>query len=103
MSTRRRGRGRGRGRIGNVMPEVTRNNPNPVDFMAALENMAAAIQAIAKAQGNQINNGNNGNNGDGGPMTLSSFLKVHPPTFRGTSNPTDADNWIQAIERALQA
>ncbi|XP_057755534.1 uncharacterized protein LOC130974692 [Arachis stenosperma] len=36
-------------------------------------------------------------------MTLSSFLKVHPPTFRGTSSPTDADNWIQAIERALQA
>ncbi|KAL4337515.1 hypothetical protein AHAS_Ahas12G0117900 [Arachis hypogaea] len=35
-------------------------------------------------------------------MTLSSFLKVHPLTFRGTSNPTDADNWIQAIERALQ-
>ncbi|XP_052109263.1 uncharacterized protein LOC127741229 [Arachis duranensis] len=36
-------------------------------------------------------------------MTLSTFLKVHPPTFRGTSNPIDADNWIQAIERALQA
>ncbi|XP_020978195.1 uncharacterized protein LOC107636864 [Arachis ipaensis] len=36
-------------------------------------------------------------------MTLATFLKVHPPTFRGTSNPTDADNWIQAMERALQA
>ncbi|XP_016168119.1 uncharacterized protein LOC107610599 [Arachis ipaensis] len=36
-------------------------------------------------------------------MTLSSFLKVHPLTFRGTSNPIDADNWIQAIERELQA
>ncbi|KAL4394681.1 hypothetical protein AHAS_Ahas02G0176300 [Arachis hypogaea] len=36
-------------------------------------------------------------------MMLSIFLKVHPPTFRGTSNSTDADNWIQAIERALQA
>ncbi|XP_016200414.1 uncharacterized protein LOC107641434 [Arachis ipaensis] len=36
-------------------------------------------------------------------MTLGTFLKVHPPTFRGTSNPTDADNWIQEMERALQA
>ncbi|QHN86992.1 Retrotransposon protein, putative, Ty3-gypsy subclass [Arachis hypogaea] len=71
--------------------------------MAALGNMAAAMQATAEALGNQINNGNNGNNGENGPMSLHSFLKVHPPTFRGTSNPTDADNWIQAIERALQA
>ncbi|KAL4390109.1 hypothetical protein AHAS_Ahas03G0112200 [Arachis hypogaea] len=65
--------------------------------------MAAAMQATAEALGNQINNGNNGNNGDNGPMSLSSFLKVHPSTFRGTSNPTDADNWIWVIERALQA
>ncbi|XP_025674896.1 uncharacterized protein [Arachis hypogaea] len=65
--------------------------------------MAATMQATAEAIENQMNNGNNGNNGDEGPMTLSSFLKVHPPTFRGTSNPTDADNWIQTITRALQA
>ncbi|XP_057723827.1 uncharacterized protein LOC130939765 [Arachis stenosperma] len=36
-------------------------------------------------------------------MTLATFLKVRPLTFRRTSNPTDADNWIQATERALQA
>ncbi|XP_016191928.1 uncharacterized protein LOC107632787 [Arachis ipaensis] len=65
--------------------------------------MDAAMQATAEALGNQMNNGNNGNNGDEGLMTLFSFPKVHPPTFRGTSNPTDADNWIQAIKRALQA
>ncbi|XP_057746767.1 uncharacterized protein LOC130966031 [Arachis stenosperma] len=67
------------------MPEASGNTPNPVDFMAALGNMAATMQATAEALGNQINNGNNGNNGDNGPMSLSSFLKVHPPTFRGTS------------------
>ncbi|KAL4330169.1 hypothetical protein AHAS_Ahas13G0373200 [Arachis hypogaea] len=103
MSTRERGCRRGRDRLGNAMPEATWNNPSPVDFMAALGNMASAMQATAETLGNQINNENNGNNGDDGPMTLSSFLKVHPPTFRGTSNPTDADNWIQAIKRALQA
>ncbi|XP_057719479.1 uncharacterized protein LOC130933890 [Arachis stenosperma] len=103
MSTRRRGRGRGRGRLGNVTPEATGSNPIPVDFMAALGNMAAAMQAIAKALGNQINNGNHWKNNEDGPMTLPTFLKVHPPTFRGTSNPTEADNLIQAMERALQA
>ncbi|XP_072084577.1 uncharacterized protein [Arachis hypogaea] len=66
--------------------------------------MAAAMQATAEALGNQINQGNHGNtNDEDGPMTLATFLKVHPPTFRGTSNPTYADNWIQVMERALQA
>ncbi|XP_015947606.1 uncharacterized protein LOC107472616, partial [Arachis duranensis] len=102
MSTRGRGRGRGRGRTGTVTPAPI--GTDPVDFMAALGNMAAAMQATAEALGNQINQGNHGNNNDeGGPMTLATFLKVHPLTFRGTSNPTDADNWIQAMERALQA
>ncbi|XP_057761073.1 uncharacterized protein LOC130981497 [Arachis stenosperma] len=102
MSTHGRGRGRGRGRIGTFTPGLAGNDP--VDFMAALGNMAAAMQATAEALGNQINQGNHGNNNDeDGPMTLATFLKVHPPTFRGTSNPTDADNWIQAMERALQA
>ncbi|KAL4300817.1 hypothetical protein AHAS_Ahas17G0238800 [Arachis hypogaea] len=59
--------------------------------MAALENMAAAMQATAAALGNQANNVSEGN-GDNGPMTLSSFLKVHHLTFRGTMNPTEADN-----------
>ncbi|XP_016206279.1 uncharacterized protein LOC107646617 [Arachis ipaensis] len=58
------------------MPEATGNNPNPVDFMAALGNMAAAMQATAEALENQMNNENNGNNGDEDSMTLFSFLKV---------------------------
>ncbi|XP_020989539.1 uncharacterized protein LOC110276769 [Arachis duranensis] len=102
MSTHGRGCGRGRGRIGTVTPGPAGNDP--VDFMAALGNMAAAMQATAEALGNQINQGNHRNNNDeDGPMTLATFLKVHPPTFRGTSNPTDADNWIQAMEQAPQA
>ena len=53
MSTRGRGRGRGRGRTGTVTPVPT--GTDPVDFMAALGNMAAAMQATAEALGNQIN------------------------------------------------
>ncbi|KAL4274727.1 hypothetical protein AHAS_Ahas20G0036100 [Arachis hypogaea] len=71
MSTRKHGRGQGRGRIGNANSGPTGNDP--VDFMAALGNMVAAMQATAEALGNQMNHANNGNNGDEGPMTLSFF------------------------------
>ncbi|KAL4371702.1 hypothetical protein AHAS_Ahas06G0192200 [Arachis hypogaea] len=36
-------------------------------------------------------------------MTLATFLKVNPPTFRGLTDPTEADNRFQAVERAMQA
>ncbi|KAL4350474.1 hypothetical protein AHAS_Ahas10G0145600 [Arachis hypogaea] len=36
-------------------------------------------------------------------MTLATFIKVHPPSFRGSTNPTKADNWFQVMEHALQA
>ncbi|XP_015965093.1 uncharacterized protein LOC107488827 [Arachis duranensis] len=36
-------------------------------------------------------------------MTLATFLKVNPPMFKGTTNPTEVDTWFQAMERALQA
>ncbi|XP_015950209.2 uncharacterized protein LOC107475076 [Arachis duranensis] len=52
MSTRGRGRGRGRGRISTVTPAPT--GTDPVDFMAALGNMVAAMQVRTDALGNQI-------------------------------------------------
>ncbi|XP_015964546.1 uncharacterized protein LOC107488329 [Arachis duranensis] len=75
---------------------------DPVKFMAALENMAATMQATAETLGNQVGNKNSAN-GDNGPMTIATFLKIHPPIFGGTTNPTEANNWFQEIERALQA
>ncbi|KAL4356650.1 hypothetical protein AHAS_Ahas09G0107900 [Arachis hypogaea] len=81
MSIRGRSRRHGRGRIGTVKPGLVGNYS--VDFMDALVNMAAAMQATAEALGNQINHGNHGNSNDeDGPMTLATFLKVHPPTLR---------------------
>ncbi|XP_057747544.1 uncharacterized protein LOC130966734 [Arachis stenosperma] len=74
---------------------------NSVDFMAALECMAMAMQATAQILGHQDGNGN-GRNGDNGPMILATFLKVNPLIFRGMTNPTEADNWFQTMERALQ-
>ncbi|XP_016185713.1 uncharacterized protein LOC107627391 [Arachis ipaensis] len=91
--------------------------------MAAMVNLANTMEANAAATlqagqrlgqpaGNENGNGEgnandnaegNDDNTGGVLMTLATFLKVHPPTFQGSTNPTEADNWFQAIERALQA
>ncbi|XP_015949288.1 uncharacterized protein LOC107474198 [Arachis duranensis] len=65
--------------------------------------MATAMQATAEAFGQQINNNGNGRREAQGPMTLATFLKVNLPKFKETTNPTEADTWFQAMERALQA
>ncbi|KAL4300663.1 hypothetical protein AHAS_Ahas17G0223400 [Arachis hypogaea] len=76
-------------------------------------NTAATLQAVQRlgqpaGNGNREGNGNdnaegNGDNMGGALMTLPTFLKVHPRSFRGSTNPTEPDNWFQAMERALQA
>ncbi|XP_015954818.1 uncharacterized protein LOC107479186 [Arachis duranensis] len=99
--------------------------------MAAMANLANTMEANITAtlqvvqrlgqlarNGNKNGNGNgnvdgegnahataegNGDNMGGILMTLATFLKVHPPTFRGSTNPTEVDHWFQAMERALQA
>ncbi|XP_015940403.1 uncharacterized protein LOC107465929 [Arachis duranensis] len=35
----------------------------------------------------------NGDNMGGAPITLATFLKVHLPSFRDSTNPTEVDNW----------
>ncbi|KAL4293933.1 hypothetical protein AHAS_Ahas18G0177600 [Arachis hypogaea] len=62
---------------------------DPVNLMLALENMVAAMQATTETLGNQAGN-RNGVNGDNKPMTVATFLKIHPPIFGGSTNPTEA-------------
>ncbi|KAL4315081.1 hypothetical protein AHAS_Ahas15G0149400 [Arachis hypogaea] len=116
MATHGRGRTRTRGE--------TENNQladNHAEFMAAMANLANTMEANAAATlqviqrlgqpgGNRNRNGDGNGNGDGegndlggAPMTLASFLKVYPPTFRGSTNSTEPDNRFRAMERALQA
>ena len=33
---------------------------------------------------------------------LTAFLRTKPPTFAGSSNPLDADNWLRVIQRKLE-
>ncbi|KAL4276210.1 hypothetical protein AHAS_Ahas20G0184400 [Arachis hypogaea] len=65
-------------------------------------------QPAGNGNGNGEGNANdnaegNSDNMGAAPMTLATFLKVHPPSFRGSTNPTESDSWFQAMERALQA
>jgi hypothetical protein len=33
---------------------------------------------------------------------LTAFLRTKPPTFAGSSNPLEADDWLRVIERKLE-
>ncbi|KAL4306024.1 hypothetical protein AHAS_Ahas16G0136900 [Arachis hypogaea] len=91
--------------------------------MAAMANLAntmeanvaatlQVVQRLGQLAGNENGNGEgnandnaegNGDNIGGVPMTLATFLKVHPLSFRGSTNLMEVDNWFQAMERVLQA
>ncbi|KAL4293871.1 hypothetical protein AHAS_Ahas18G0171400 [Arachis hypogaea] len=81
--------------------------------MVAMTNLANMIQTSAAATAHameRMGQGNGNGTGEGtgnnlgvGPITLAAFPKLKPPTFKGLVNPTEADNWFQAMERALQA
>ena len=34
---------------------------------------------------------------------MGEFLRLKPPTFAGSSNPLDADDWMRTIKRKLEA
>ncbi|XP_015970341.1 uncharacterized protein LOC107493818 [Arachis duranensis] len=93
--------------------------------MAAMANLAntmeanivATLQAVQRL-GQPAGNGNSNGNGEGNAndnaegnsdntggvlMTLATFFMVHPPTFRGSTNPIEVNHWFQGMERALQA
>ncbi|KAL4370771.1 hypothetical protein AHAS_Ahas06G0099100 [Arachis hypogaea] len=99
------GRGQPRSRVSwNEKPA-----DNHAEFMAAMTNLAnimeanpaVTLQAVQRLS-QRLGMGNEDNIG-GVPMTLATFLKVHPATFHGSTNPTEADHWFQAMERALEA
>ncbi|KAL4329118.1 hypothetical protein AHAS_Ahas13G0268100 [Arachis hypogaea] len=70
------------------------------------DNSAATLQAVQRlgqsaGNGNGNGEGNANDNAEGNrdntgrvSMTLATFLKVHPLTFRGSTNPTEADHWF---------
>ena len=43
------------------------------------------------------------NVGQGGPSNLQRFKAHHPPTFKGESEPMEADHWFWKVGKILEA
>ncbi|XP_015960811.1 uncharacterized protein LOC107484784 [Arachis duranensis] len=79
--------------------------------MAAMANLVNTMEANAAATLQTVQRlaqptGSRNKNGEctedslsGVPKTLAAFLKANPPAFNGSTAPTEADNWFQAVEQ----
>jgi hypothetical protein len=69
----------------------------PLDLAQLLANQTRLIEVLTKSLENQHPNG-------GRPQDrMGDFLRLKPPTFAGSSNPLDADDWLRTIKRKLEA
>jgi len=59
--------------------------------------LAAALQAMAQVVGQQHNVG-----GNDGVRMLETFLRNHPPTFKGRYDPDGAQTWLKEVERIFR-
>ena len=69
----------------------------PLDLAQVLANQTRLIEVLARSLENQRPTG-------GRPQDrMGDFLRLKPPTFTGSSNPLDADDWLRTIKRKLEA
>jgi hypothetical protein len=69
----------------------------PLDLAQVLANQTRLIEVLTRSLDNQCPNG-------GRPQDrMGEFLRLKPPTFAGSSNPLDADDWLRTIKRKLEA
>jgi len=61
--------------------------------------IVVVLQAVAQAVGQQPNAGAGGNDG---VRMLETFLRNHPPTFKGRYDPNGAQTWLMEVERIFQ-
>jgi len=61
--------------------------------------IVAALQVVAQAVGKQPNAGSGGNDG---VRMLETFLRNHPPTFKGKYDPDGAQTWLKEVERIFR-
>jgi hypothetical protein len=65
----------------------------PLDLAQVLANQTRLIEVLTRSLENQRPNG-------GRPQDrMEDFLRLKPPTFVGSSNPLDADDWLRTIKR----
>jgi hypothetical protein len=67
----------------------------PLDLAQVLANQTRLIEVLTRSLENQHPNG-------GRPQDrMGDFLRLKPPTFAGSSNPLDVDDWLRTIKRKL--
>jgi hypothetical protein len=69
----------------------------PLHLAQVLANQTRLIEVLTRSLENQRPNG-------GRPQDrMGEFLRLKPPTFAGSSNPLDADDWLRTVKRKLEA
>jgi hypothetical protein len=69
----------------------------PLDLAQVLANQTRLIEVLTRSLKNQRLIG-------GRPQDrMGEFLRLKPPTFTGSSNPLDADDWMRTVKRKLEA
>ena len=69
----------------------------PLDLAQVLANQTRLIEVLTRSLENQRPNG-------GRPQDrMEEFLRLKPPTFVGSRNPLDADDWLRTVKRKLEA
>jgi hypothetical protein len=69
----------------------------PLDLAQVLANQTRLIEVLTRSLDNQRPNG-------GRPQDrMGEFLRLKPPTFAGSSNLLDADDWLHTVKRKLEA
>ena len=77
--------------------EVPLPPPPPVgDLAQAINNQTLILEALANAIVNKRPREQTMND------KLTAFLRTKPPTFTGSSNPLEADDWLRVIQRKLE-
>ena len=66
------------------------------DLAQAVSNQTLILEALANALINKQQREQTRND------KLAAFLRTKPPTFAGSSNPLEADDWLRVIQRKLE-
>jgi hypothetical protein len=70
--------------------------PPAIDLVQVLNNQNLLLQALTNVVTNPRPREQNAND------KLTAFLRTKPPTFAGSYNPLDADDWLRVIKRKLE-
>ena len=78
--------------------------PPPVTMEQLMMMQTQLVQQMAQNMQN-MGHGNGNGNGNVPPQVRDKrgeFLKGHPPVFKHSTDPLQADDWLRAIERQLE-